>query len=135
MHVFPWEAVRSHKDEIVALMASDNFDHGYGLADSELRCILGVRKAILTLDVPPGRTQADVVMRHIQRFSGQRWLDKDLSAFWDFARTTLDQHLDLMMDVWTFAGCESILKVESAFFAALSKFPAKLQWNRTALAI
>ncbi len=36
MQVFPWPVVRDHRDEVVALMASDNFDHGHGLADSEL---------------------------------------------------------------------------------------------------
>ena len=46
MHVFPWWVVRDHRDAVLALMASDNFDHGFGLADSELRCINAVRAAI-----------------------------------------------------------------------------------------
>ena len=33
MHVFPWEAIRDHPEDFKALMASDNFDHGHGLAD------------------------------------------------------------------------------------------------------
>ena len=46
MQVFPWSVVRDHKDAVIALMASDNFDHGHGLTDSEIRCIQAVREAI-----------------------------------------------------------------------------------------
>ena len=135
MHVFPYEAVTSHRAEMISLMASDNFDHGHGLTDSELRCIKGVREAILNLEVPPGQCQFDVVRSHVQRLAGQRWHERDLDAFWEFAKTTLDVHLDLLMEVWTFAECEDVLKVDSAFFAALAKMPAKLQWSRSAVAV
>ena len=139
MHVFPWSAVRDHKDDIVALMASDNFDHGHGLADSELRCVKSVRTALLTLEVPPAGSatgcQWDVVRDHVQRLAGQRWHARDLTAFWEFAKTTMDTQLDLMMEIWVFAECESVLKVESNFFGYIAKLPAKMQWTRTALCV
>ena len=47
MHVFPWAAVRDRSEDMNALMSSDNFDHGHGLSDGELRCIKGMRQAIL----------------------------------------------------------------------------------------
>jgi len=77
MHVFPWWVVRDHREAVLALMASDNFDHGHGLADSELRCISAVRSAIAAssqgrLLVPPGETQYDVVQRHMLRMAGQK---------------------------------------------------------------
>ena len=77
MHVFPWEAVQHHGDDMKALMASDNFDHGHVLTDSELRCVHGMREAILTLEPPATGTHYDVVMNHVQRMSGQRWQEKD----------------------------------------------------------
>ena len=135
MHVFPWSAVRDHKDDIVALMASDNFDHGHGLADSELRCVKSVRTALLTLEVPPAASQWDVVRDHVQRLAGQRWHARDLTAFWEFAKTTMDTQLALMMEIWVFAECESVLKVESNFFGYIAKLPAKMQWTRTALCV
>ena len=53
-------------------MASDNFDQGHGLSDSELRCIHGMRTAILTLDIPETSSQGsgalsqfDAVMTHV----------------------------------------------------------------------
>ena len=135
MHVFPWAAVEENKDDIVALMASNNFDNGYGLADSELRCVNSVRNALLTLEVPPAASQWDVVREHVQRLAGQRWHERDLTAFWEFAKTTMDTHLALMMEIWVFAECESVLKVESNFFAYIAKLPAKMQWTRAALCV
>ena len=94
-----------------------------------------MRHAILTLRVPQGQNQWDTVRSHVQRLAGQRWQDRDLGAFWDFAKTTLDIHLNLLVEVWTFAQCEDVLKVDSAFFAAVAKLPARLQWSRAALAV
>ena len=140
MHVFPWWVVRDHREAVLALMASDNFDHGHGLADSELRCINAVRAAIAAssqgrLPVPPGATQYEVVQRHVLRMAGQKWREQDIGAFWNFAMTTLDQHMNIMQDVWSFAGCEAVLRVEAAFFGELAKVSSKLQWTRSALAI
>lgn len=135
MHVFPWSAVRDHRDDILALMSADNFDHGQGLADSELRCVRGVRQALVALPVPPGMSQFAAVCDYIRRSSGQRWHQKDMEAFFAYAQTTPEEHLELLLEIWTFAGCESVLRVDSAFFLALSRLPAKLQWVRTALAV
>ena len=135
MHVFPWSAVEQHREDIVALMASDNFDHGHGLSDSELRCVKAMRDALLTLPIPQAMSQWDVVRRHVERLSGQRWQEKDLVAFYDFAKTTMDVQLDLLLTVWGFAGCESEVRVDSAFFGQLAKVPAQLQWSRAALAV
>ena len=46
MHVFPWWVINQHQEKVTALMAADNFDHGHGLADSEMRCIQSVRAAL-----------------------------------------------------------------------------------------
>jgi len=140
MHVFPWWVVRDHRDAVLALMASDNFDHGFGLADSELRCINAVRAAITAcnqgrLAVPCGETQYDVVQRHVLRMAGQKWREQDIGSFWNFTVTTLDQHMEIMQDVWSFAGCESVLRVEAAFFGELAKVSSKFQWTRASLAI
>jgi hypothetical protein len=121
-------------------MASDNFDHGFGLADSELRCINAVRAAITAcnqgrLAVPCGETQYDVVQRHVLRMAGQKWREQDIGSFWNFTVTTLDQHMEIMQDVWSFAGCESVLRVEAAFFGELAKVSSKFQWTRASLAI
>jgi len=148
MHVFPWWVVRDHLEEVTALMASDNFDHGHGLTDSELRCITAVRAAIaassqgLLPQLTPqgsapsqGLSQWEQVRRHVLSLSGQRWQSTDIAHFWDFAKTTLEAHLAVMQEVWGFAGCESVLRVESAWFGGLAKVPAKLQWTRTALVV
>ena len=135
MHVFPWSVVRDNRDAVTALMASDNFDNGFGLADSELRCIAKVREAIVALPIPKGMSQWDVVSQQILRLAGQKWSLADLAHFLAFAKSTLEDHLQLMVDIWTAADCETTLRVEPSFFGALTKVPPKYQWARTALAV
>ena len=140
MHVFPWSVVRDHREAVIKLMAADNFDHGHGLAESEMRCIKAVRSAIAasgqgTLPVPVGLSQFDVVCRHVQQMSGQRWGEHDIGNFWDFAKSTLEAHFDLMHEIWTFAECESGLRVEAAWFGSIAKVHASYQWTRTSLVV
>ena len=140
MQVFPWSVVRDHKEAVIALMASDNFDHGHGLTDSEIRCIQAVREAIVAssqglLPVPSGLTQWDVVLRHVLQMSGQRWREQDIGFFWDFAKSTLEGHFEVTQDVWTFAGCEAVLRVEAAWFGAIAKMNPKLQWTRASIVV
>ena len=140
MHVFPWPVVRDHRDAVIKLMAADNFDHGHGLAESEMRCIKAVRSAIAAssqgrLPVPVGLSQFDVVLRHVTQMSGQRWGEQDIGHFWDFAKSTLEGHFDLMHDIWTFAECESGLGVEAAWFGCIAKVNACYQWTRTSLVV
>ena len=140
MHVFPWWVVQKHKDSLVKLMAADNFDHGHGMSESEMRCIKLVRCAISAssqgqLCVPVGQSQFDVVLREVMQMSGQRWKEQDIGHFWDFAKSTLEAHFDLMHDIWTFAECESSLRVETAWFGGIAKVNAALQWTRTSLVV
>ena len=140
MHVFPWSVVRDHREAVIKLMAADNFDHGHGLAESEMRCIKAVRYAIAAssqgrLPVPVGLSQFDVVLRHVTQMSGQQWIKQDIGNFWDFAKSTLEAHFDLMHEIWTFAECESNVRVEAAWFGAIAKVNASLQWTRTSLVV
>ena len=140
MHVFPWSVVRDHSAAAKKLMAADNFDHGHGLADSEMRCIKAVRVAIAasskgTLHVPAGLSQWDVVLRHVMQMSGQRWREQDIGCFWDFSKSTLEGHFDLLQDIWSIAECESVLRVEAAWFGAIAKLNPKLQWTRSAIVV
>ena len=140
MHVFPWWVVRDHREALIKLMAADNFDNGHGLADSEMRCIKAVRSAIAAssqgrLPVLAGQSQFDVVLRHVTQMSGQKWKEQDIGNFWDFAKSTLEAHFDLMHEIWTFAECESNLRIETTWFGAIAKVNPKLQWTRTSLVV
>ena len=135
VEVFPWAAVQANRGAFLELMASDNFDHAHGMVESEMRCISAVRHSLQTAVVQPGQSQWDIVLRDITRLSGQKWQDKDVGAFWNFARTTLARQHDLLTEIWHFSGCESVLTVEAAFFERLSKLPAAWQWQRLCCAV
>ena len=85
--------------------------------------------------MPPGLTQWDVVLRHVMQMSGQRWREQDIGFFWEFAKSTLEGHWEVIQDVWTFAGCEAVLRVEAAWFGAIAKINPKLQWTRAAIVV
>ncbi len=131
--------IKHYPEKVEALMAADNFDHGHGLADSEMRCIQSVRAALTAISQvrlqTRGRSEWDVVSRHVLQVSGQRWQVRDICHYWDFVKSTLLAHLDLLHEIWTAAGCESVLSVEAAWFGYLAKLPEKWQWARTCLAV
>ena len=135
MHVFPFEAIRDNPEDFNALMASDNFDHGHGLADSEIRCIREMRTAIRTLPMGGASSQFAEVSAEIQRLAGQRWGTKDLQAFWAYAQTTLELQMELLFEIWVFGECEDTLQVDSIFFGNVAKLSASRQWSRAAVAV
>ena len=58
-----------------------------------------------------------------------------MEAFWDFAQTTLELHMDILFEIWVFGECEDMLQVDSFFFGHLAKLSASRQWSRAALAV
>jgi hypothetical protein len=135
MQVFPWRVVQEHRADLEALMASDNFDHAFGLTDSELRCVKNVRDALSTLTVPVGMSKSQTAIAHLRKMSGPRWNDKDCDALVEFAQTTCDEQLDFLLRAWNYAELEAEVKVEASFYLGISKLPAKLQWSRAAIAL
>ena len=135
MHIFPFEAVRDHLDDFKCLMASDNFDHAYGMTGSEIRCISVIRELIRNMEVPKAMSQFVAVTSEITKLSTQRWGAHDLEAFWDFAQTTLELQMEMLGEVWVFGECEDMLYVDSHFWGALAKLPAARQWTRAAVAV
>ena len=139
MHVFPWDAVRKHPESFRALMAADNFNHGVGLKESEMRCVYAMSEARGQLDTGAepreGASIRKEILAHVRKWSGHRWQDTELELFFDFTISTLPPQLDFLNDVWIYAQFESVLVVSSEFFGGLSNLPVTLQWVRTALAV
>ena len=82
-----------------------------------------------------GFSQFHIELRHVTQMSGQRWIKQDIGNFWDFAKSTLEAHIDLTRGTWTFAECESNLRVKAAWFGAIAKVNASFQWTRTSLVV
>ena len=92
MHVFPWQAVEKNPAGFKALMASDNFQQGVGLKDSEIRCVHAMRSAMdhLDADDEPRSTEGfqHRAIEHTKTYVGSRWLGQELEHFWQFAVST-----------------------------------------------
>ena len=139
MHVFPWAEVERNPDGFKALMASDNFQQGVGLKDSEVRCVHAMRTAMHHLDAgaEPLSTEKlqDLVIEHTKTYSGTRWLEQELDKFWQFALSTEDLPMELLHNVWVHGQFESKISVDAAWLKHLSELAIEQQWVRAALCV
>ena len=139
MHVFPWAEVERNPAGFKALMASDNFQQGVGLKDSEVRCVHAMRRAMDHLDAgaEPLSTEKlrDLVIQHTKTYVGTRWMELELDHFWQFAVTTEELPLELLHNVWVHGQFESRISVDAAWLKHLSELAVTQQWVRTALCV
>ena len=96
MHIFPFAAVRDHPDDFKCLMASDNFDHAYGMTGSEIGCISVMRELIRNMEVPKAVSQFTAVTSEINKLSTQRWGPHVFVAFRAFAQTTPELQMEML---------------------------------------
>ena len=139
MHVFPWTEVERNPAGFQALMASDNFQQGVGLKDSEVRCVHAMRRAMRHLDTgaEPRSTEQlqELVIEHTKTYCGTRWLDQELEQFWQFALSTEELPLELLHNVWVHGQFESKISVDAAWLKHLSELAIEQQWVRAALCV
>ena len=133
MYIFPWSVVRDHKEDLVALMATDNFDHAYGLMESEVRCLRSVYNAILEITPKTGQSHFDCVCNKVFRLAGQKWNRLDIQYLWNCVKTTAGLHLKSILDFWDFSGLEGVMTLDTKFFGGLASLPETLPWTRVAL--
>ena len=69
--VLGWEACEDDGDALRALIASDNFDAGFALGQTEMHLLMHIRLAIVVSRPPVGCTLLDVVRQKVQGMSGQ----------------------------------------------------------------
>ena len=116
MHVFPWNAVAKNKESFRALMAADNFSHGVGLSDSEMRCVHAMSQALGQVDSGVSAVPVqEKILAHVRRWTGQRWQTVELDHFWAFTISTGQAQLEFLNNVWVYAKFESVLVVSSDF--------------------
>ena len=96
MEVFKYEAMEVNPQAVKDLIASDNFDHDFGLGDTETRLLLSI-KAMLTITRPPvGKSQFEIIMSAVKRSAGQAWSHDDIASLYNFAKVVGDLQLDTL---------------------------------------
>ena len=96
MEVWEYEFVVQNLEAFKALMASDNFDAGYGLAEDEQSLCARMFLAMKEVRIPPGMSHWTVVLQETKKFAGKAYREEDLEHFWEFVKTTPQ----LSMDYW-----------------------------------
>ena len=96
MEIWDYEFVMENMEAFKALMASDNYDAGYGLAEDEQCLCARMFMAKNELRCQPGVNQWTGVLAETLKFAGKQWQEDDLKIFWDFVKTVPK----ISMDYW-----------------------------------
>jgi hypothetical protein len=126
--VLPYVAVREHPKALQALIASDNFDAGYALGQTEMQLLRGMHSCMQVLRPPPGMSQWNVVQQHVQRTVGANWPEEDLICFYNFCKVVGETHLSFLVDLVTLFVDVDKVTVRPSDFQAVSRLPPSLVW-------
>ena len=134
MEVFDYKDVRDNFQAFEWLMASDNFDSAFALAEDELSVIDRISHSMKHTVPKPGIQLWDAILTEIRPLNGNRWSDNDLIRFCNFAKTTncekimpfLKSFNKLMADMGNF-------HVHSKFYDSVASLSPRHQMLRLAL--
>ena len=131
--VLGWEACEDDGDALRALIASDNFDAGFALGQTEMHLLMHIRLAIVVSRPPVGCTLLDVVRQKAQGTSGQHWTEADIVCFYNAAAVLGDEHLAFLSELVDTLVPVDRIAVRPQDFAAAAALPAEVPWLKVAL--
>lgn len=131
--VLSWQVCERHPDALKSLIASDNFDAGFSLGQTEMHLLQNMRNCIVVARPPVGQTLLDVVRGQIMLSSGQQWSDDDVYAFYSAAKVLGEEHLRLLSEIVDTHVNVNVVAVQPADFLAVSRLPASVPWLKVAL--
>ena len=124
--VLSYESVSRDVDNLKALIASDNFDAGFGLGQTEIQLLQCIHDATKLIHPPRGMTQWDVVRAVVLRTSGQRWSEEELASLYNFPKVVSDVHLRFLSDMVSPHVEFDVLAVRPQDFHLASRLHTKL---------
>ena len=133
--VLSFDAVKHHKAEVLALMASDNFDAALAKAEDEMAlaasCFSTMRSAVPGV----GETQWAVVSREMNKLSGGLWTETDMANRFNFCKVvgpeqmaSLDKFHAMFVDPQSMA-------VRPKDFARVAKLHPRHPWLKAVLLV
>ena len=134
MEVFQYQDVRDNFKAFEWLMASDNFDSAFALAEDELSVIDRISHSMKHTVPKPGIQLWDAVLAEIKPLNGNRWSDNDLIRFCNFAKTTnCEKILPFLKSFNKFMADMGNFHVHSKFYDAVASLSPKHQMLRLAI--
>jgi hypothetical protein len=123
VQVFPYEIVMEHKNKFLALMASDNFDSAYALAEDEMTLLKRMKTALEICVIPLGMTELGVITTQLRELAGNKWDDNDFSHFYNYVRTVDLNALVFQELLYRLLVGPSAYIIPSKFSHVLSRLP------------
>ena len=133
--VFSYADYIAHKNEFHALMASDNFDAGFSLAEDEVQLITRMQQVLGSIQITDGMSHFEAVKGEMEKFAGARWNDADLINFYNYAKTASPSVLEFTAIYQRFICDPTTFQVSSRFYSQLSTTPSNLQMLRLAMIV
>ena len=132
MEVFDWEVVQKHKEACISLMASENFDAAFAMAEDEFSLCGRLPLAAHTLTPPPGKDQCEYVVEKVLPLVGNRWSPNDLGRLWNFSATTDPVKITFLQALARYIVDSTHFRISSSFFGKVGGTSVKLQGIRAA---
>ena len=99
--VISYEAVAKAAGSVKALMASDNFDVGFALGQTEMQLLVAIRDCTHVARPPAGSTVWDEVYTTVARAAGARWTQDDIASLFNFTKVVSREQLDFLSSMVT----------------------------------
>ena len=131
--VLSWEAVEKDEADVRALMASDNFDAGFALGQTEIALLQSIHEGMKIVRPPRGMTQFDTIVLAVERNCGQRWNEEEIASLYNFDKVVGDVHLAFLVLFTNLAVDFDVMAIKPQDFNSVSKMHPTLPWLKIAV--
>ena len=135
MDVFRWQDVKGNMAAFEALMASDNFDAAFSLAEDEFSILSRFSACASTMTASVGQNVRDEIIAKVAPLAGNTWTTQDLQRLWSFAATTEPQRLQYLKLLMGYMHSARELRISPRFFEKLGALPGRAQALRMCLTV
>ena len=135
MDIFRWSDVKENMVAFEALMASDNFDAAFSLAEDEFSILSRFSACARTIQVGAGQCVRDQVISKVAPLTGNAWTREDLHRLWTFAASTEPQRLQYMKLRMGYMHSSRELRISTRFFEKVGSLPGRAQALRLFLVV
>ena len=131
--VLSFEAVSKDAAGLKGLMASDNFDAGFALGETEMDLLKSIHASLAIVKPPVGCTDWDVVKQAVARSCGTRWSESDIAGIYNLAKVLGPEQVEFIcLNVIVHVDVDAVT-VRPGDMHLLANFHPSLLWFKVML--
>ena len=128
--ILKWEAVEKHEDAVRQLIAGDNMDARFALAETEIELLRVMRRSMCIVKTPPlGKSLFDAVYEHALETSGG-WDKSDAASLYNFLKVVGPKQLDFLERFAPFVDWD-VMCIRCQDYVLASKLDDRVPWVKT----